>query len=253
MNTLVNPFAPVAGKLGETTASFIDASRSADTASTPFSRSLLATLVGGVATVAMSEMLVIASFGSPKSPSTGKPVKNVSGLRNFEGGARLYQAWKDVLFIVENIDADEYLIVPGTDADKPEGEAGKAAIRPLVTAFILGEGDVKALFGAKGLTARVKALMAEHGEAIARLNGIEPEAKEGEEGGANDNGAPQSLSDRATALLVALKDADDGAFIEAQSVLAVLADYIETRWNDVAEATAPADGVTGTVAEAIAA
>lgn len=233
--TIVNPLAPVAGRLAPSTVAFIAANREADTASTPFARSLLAALVGGLSSVAMAESLVIASFGAPKSPSTGKPVKNVSGLRNFEGGARLYQAWKDALLVFENIDSDAYLVAPGTDEEQPDGVAGANAIRPLVTAFILSEGDVTALFGAKGLTARVKALMADHAAAIAKLNGVEPETDADADKSSDNDNAVQSLSDRAAAMLVALRDASDEAFTDAQTALSALSDYIDTRWNAIAD------------------
>jgi hypothetical protein len=204
----------------------------------------------------MTESHVLAAFGSPRSPSTGKPIKQLSGLRNIEGGARLYQAWKDIVLIVDNIDADQWLTPPDSDGETDEAKAGvpgKRVIRPAIEGFILNEGDgPKALFGAKGLTAFVKEAMTAHAEAVAKLAGVEAEAEP--EASANDN-APQSLTDRTAALMVALQAADDAAFIDASEALAALSDYIDTRWNALADATNPdhgaakAEGETATEAE----
>jgi hypothetical protein len=238
----VNIYQPIATALVANTAAFIDANRVADNASTPFARSLLASVVGGLSSLAMAETLVIAAMGSPKSPATGKPVASVSGLRDFDGGARLYQAWKAVDYILSNIDADAPFSVPVPEG-APEGTepltVGEGLIRKAVVAFILNEGDVKALFGRTGIHAKVKALMAEHAKALATAMGVEQEEDEKADESANDNSAPQSLTDRATAMLVALQSADDTAFFDAQTALAALSDYIDTRWNAIADATAP--------------
>lgn len=236
----VNPLAPVAGKLTANTLAFVTASREADSASTPFARSALAAIIGGLSSLAMTESHIVAAFGSPLSPSTGKPVKGISGLRNFEGGARLYQAWKGVTLIIENIDADAYLVAPGTSEDAPEGVAGLALIRKAVVAFVLNEGDIKSLFGAKGIIAFVKDSMEQHAQAVAKLAGVEPEEAPASEGD-NDN-APQSLSDRSAAMLVALQAASDSDFFDASEALAALSDYIDTRWRQIADATAPDAG-----------
>lgn len=235
-----NPYAPVAGTLAASTVAFIAANRESDNASTPFSRSLLATLVGGLSSLAMAETLVIAAMGSPKSPSTGKAVKNVSGLRNVEGGARLYQAWKDVTLLIENIDADAYLVAPGSDEALPLGVPGKAAIRPAIVAFILSEGDVKSLFGAKGITATVKRMMAEHATALAALHGIVPDAANDAAESTDDAKADyMDLGKRAAALLVAINAATDDDFIDHSTALAALADAITARWDAIEAANPP--------------
>lgn len=249
MEKTVNVYAPVASNLASTAVAFIDANKAADSASTPFARSSLAAIIGGLSSVAMTEALVIAAMGSPKSPSTGKPIKKVSGLRDFDGGARLYQAWKDIVFITENIDADAPKeVVPAVEAEGdteavPAVVIGNGAIRSAVVSFILNEGDVKALFGKTGLTAKVKALMAEHAEAELKAHGIEAEgdteAAEGDTEGKAEGDKPQSLAERVAAMLVALQAADDSAFIDNQTALAALSDYIDSRWDAIADATAP--------------
>jgi hypothetical protein len=247
MTDTINLFAKPAGALAANAVAFIAASGAADTASTPYARSALATVIGGLASFAMVESVLIAAMGSPKSPATGKPIAKASGLRDFPGGARVYQAHKAIAFVLDNIDADAIL-----DASNPEAVVpGAAAIRPLVEGFILETGDVKALFGKSGLEGKVKAAMADHAKAVATLHGVVETPAETETN-ANDNAAPQTLAERAAVLLVALRAASDAEFTDAQTALAMVSDYIDTRWNDIADATAPATS-DGTVAEAIAA
>lgn len=227
----VNPFQPAASTVAASTVAFIEANRNADKASTPFARSTLAAVVGGLSSLSMVESLVIAAFGSPKGKN-GKPVAKVSGLRALDGGSRLYQAWKDVAFIVENLDADA-----PTEQTRGDETAtiGEGAIRAAVTAFILqDDGAATALFGATGITAKVKALMADHAKAIADFHGIKAEGEgEGEAEAEGDKGeAPagrQSLTDRANAMLLALREASDADVAGALDALAILADYIDQR------------------------
>lgn len=236
----VNPFAKTAALLTTSAIAMIEASKATDTAATPFARSALAAIIGGLSSVAMTESHVLAAFGSPRSPATGKPIRNLSGLRNIDGGVRVYQAWKDVAFIADNIDADEWLIHPdpeGETDDAKAGTPGARLARAAVVGFILNEGEgPKVLFGKGGLTAYVREAMAKHGEALAKLEGVdaEPETK-----GENDNAPVQTLAERAAAFMVALQAADDAAFIEAGDALGMVSDYIDTRWNALADATAP--------------
>ena len=232
----VNPFQPAASTVAASTVAFIEANRSADKASTPFARSTLAAVVGGLSSLSMVESLVIAAFGSPKGKN-GKPVAKVSGLRDFDGGARLYQAWKAVAFIVDNLDADA-----PTEQTRGEETAtiGEGAIRAAVTAFILqDDGAATALFGATGIAAKVKALMADHAKAIADFHGIVAEGEGEGEGEGDKSDAPagrQSLTDRANAMLLALREASDADVAEALDALAILADYIDQRTAPTMEA-----------------
>ena len=243
MTATVNLFAAPASTLAASTVAFIDANKGADSASTPFARSTLATIVGGIASASMVESIVIAAMGAPKSPKTGKPIAKVSGLRDFDGGARLYQAWKDIAFIVDNIDADAWVVAPA-DTDVPLlptiGLPGANAIRPLVEGFILNASDApKALFGATGLTHAVKAAMAEHSKAIALHAGVAPVADATPaDADATKDDAPATVdvSGMAGAMLVALRSLDDAAFIDAKDALAMLSDYIDARWNAIADA-----------------
>lgn len=233
----VNIFAPIANGLAANAIAFKDASKAADNASTPFARSVLAAIVGGVSTLAFAESVVIGAFGSPSSPRTGKPIAKVSGLRDVDGGARVYQAWKDVAFIVDNLDTDapRDVTVPG-DAGATV-TVGSGDIRKAVVAFILSDGDTKALFGATGLTAKVKALIAENGKAIAEAMGVQQETPQdkGSDKGTSQDAAPQSLTDRLNALLVALNAASDEELTEALPSLAAVADWIDARTSPVAE------------------
>ena len=240
MTTTVNLFAPIANGMTANTIAFKDASKAADTASTPFARSVLAAVVGGVSTIAFAESVVIGAFGSPKSPKTGKPIAKVSGLRDVEGGSRVYQAWKDIAFIVENLDTDAAVEVTPPAKEGEEGKAvtvGDGAIRKAVIAFILSDaGAATALFGATGLTARIKAMIAEHGKAVMEAMGVQQETpNKGEETPAAP--APQSLTDRINALIVAINEADDATLGEALVSLSALADLIDTRTTPVADET----------------
>lgn len=227
MTQTVNLFAPIANTLAANAIAFKDASKAADNASTPFARSVLAAIVGGVSTLAFAESVVIGAFGSPLSPATGKPVNKVSGLRNVEGGSRVYQAWKDVAYIVDNLDTDAAKEVTG-----PTGpvSVGNGAIRAAVIAFILSDAGAKtALFGATGLTAHVKALIAEHGKDVATAMGVQQETPNKGEENKGEAAPTQSLTDRVNALIVALNEADDAAWGEALVSLSALSDLIDAR------------------------
>ena len=239
-DNVVSPFAAPATALAANTVAFVDANRASDAASTPFARSVLASVVGGLSSLAMVDMLIIAAMGSPKSPATGKPIAKVSGLRDFDGGARLYQAYKVVVSVLENIDADAPVTIG-------EGEAavtvGEGLIRKAVVGFILGEADApKALFGKSGLDGTVKGIMAEHAKATLAAMGVEPEADADADAKPADANAPMSIADRLAATLVAIKAMSDEEFFDNQQALAALSDFIDARWDAIAAATAPVEG-----------
>lgn len=243
----LNIYAPIAANLAASAISLIETSRATDAASTPFARNAFAAIVGGLSSLAMTASLVIASAGSPKG-ANGKVIKNVSGLRNVEGGTRVYQAWKEIELIASNIDADEWLVMPDPDAETDDGKAGQPGarvIRPAVVAFILNDADAahKALFGKTGIASFVRDAMTEHGKALAALHGVEADESDKEEGKEGDT--PQTLSERVASMLVALQASDDAAFVEASTALASLSDYIDSRWAAIADATAPEQGEAG--------
>lgn len=234
----VNVFAKAASTVAASTVAFKDASVASDNASTPFARSVLAAVVGGLSSVDMVQSLIIAAFGSPISDKTGKAIAKVSGLRDVTGGARVYQAWKDIAYVVDNLDADAPVEHTKGEGDEAETVTiGNGAIRATVTAFILqDDGAVSALFGRTGLTATIKALVADHAKAIMALHGVEADKSEDEGKDEGKDEAPrQSLTDRANAMLVALRDADDATLTEASDALALLADYIDQRFRPVEE------------------
>lgn len=235
----VNPFRSTANDIAPATVAFIAANKASDGASTPFARSTLAAIVGGLSTADMVESLVIAAFGSPKSEKTSKPIAKVSGLRDLEGGARLYQAWKDVSFIAANLDADAPVTIGEGDAATIVG-AGE--VRKIVTAFILqDDGAPKALFGSTGVTARVKEAMKAHNVEVMKAHGVSPEAdasdaKSEGEGEGDANATRQPITDRINAMMVALRDMSDAEFEGAWEALATMADYVDQRGNAISDA-----------------
>lgn len=239
MNIAINAFAAPAMQLTTNTVAFIDANKAADNASTPFARSAISAVVGGLMSAGMVESMIVAAMGSPLSPKTGKAISKVSALRDFDGGARLYQAWKDVVVILDNLDADAATdhTIPGKDgADDTVVSIGTGAIRAAVVAFLLEEKDgATALFGAKGITATVKGLMAEHAKTVLAAYGVEAEKSDDDKGeGDKGTDANLSLTDRANAFLVAMRHASDDDMNAALEAIGAVADYIDARFAVVA-------------------
>jgi len=239
MTATANLFAAPANRFAANAVAFIEGAKASATLATPFSRSLLAALVGGTASASMLESMVLSAAGSPHSPKTGKLIAKVSGLRDaIEAGDAIRKAWENTLFVFDNIDADAWLIAP---TDESEGQPGAAAIRPLVEAFILeSEGAEKALGTPhSGLRGKVQAAIRAHTDAIALLHNVEPEKAEGETAPEAEGGetAPAATSpvDMVNAMLVRLRSMTDADFVAAQAELAMLSDYVDSRWNAIAE------------------
>lgn len=198
-----------------------------------FARSVIAASLTGVATLAFAEAQLIAVYGAPKD-SKGKAVKSASGLRDVDGGFAAYQAWRVIAYVVDNADTDA-----ANDVTNPTtgdvASVGDGAIRTLLTSFALGE---TALRGLSGLKKAVEALVTAHATATAVAMGVAVEDTTDDKGkdGANDNAAPVSLHDAATAMLLRLQSATDADFETAQTALAALSDYVDARWNAIADA-----------------
>jgi len=230
MTTAINLFAKPAATLATDALALKGAGIAASGASTTFARSVLATVLGGLSSLDMVASVVIAAMGAPKSPKTGKPIAKVSGLRDFEGGDAIYNAWKRVAFILDNIDADASDVAPATD-DAPAIK-GANTIRSTVTAFILKEaGAPTALFGSTGVHAFVVSAMTAHAEAIALHNGVDnSEQKEGEQK-EGEQEAPVTLADRIALFMVALGAASDETVLTSANELEALMDAIVDRNN----------------------
>lgn len=225
---MTNVYLASASALTASTVTFMNASVAADNAATPFARSALAAVVGSLMSASLVEATVIAAFGSPSSVKTGKPIAKASGLRDLPGGARFYQAWKDVAYIIDNIDSDQPTDHVINDATV---SIGTGAIRTAVVDFILEQNDgATALFGAKGITATVKALVAEYAKDVMRANGIDPEAKSEKTDADKSDAAPVSLTDMANAFLVAMRHASDDDMNAALEAIGAVADFIDARF-----------------------
>jgi len=238
MTATANIFAAPANRFAANAVAFIEGAKASATLATPFARSLLAALVGGSASPSMLESMVLSAAGSPRSPKTGKLIAKVSGLRDaIEAGDAIRKAWENTLFVFDNIDADAWLVAP---TDEDAGQPGAAAIRPMVEAFILeSEGAEKALGTPHaGLRGKVQAAIRAHTDAIALLHNVEPEKAEGDapEGDAPEAPVASNPVDMVNAMLVRLRSMSDADFTAAQAELAMLSDYVDTRWNAIAEA-----------------
>ncbi len=252
--TVSNILATAAFAIDATALAFKDASKGADMAATPFARSALASLLGSaeyadlsvapLLSMGMLEARLIALFGSPNSDKTGKPISKVSGLRDIEGGTRFYQAWKDIVTLAENVDADAWIEMPTADSD---GIPGARAIRSMLIDFVLeAEGAKSALFGRTGITAAVKLAMTDHAKAIATHNGVVEDAP-ADKGEANDNGVAVSLHDRIAQFMVALSTYSAADIVANEGALQSLRDAMDDAYN------AAVDAVTPATVEAIAA
>jgi hypothetical protein len=192
--------------------------------STPFARSLLASVVSGLSTVSLLEAAVIHAFGNPKN-AKGKPIAKVSGLRDCVGGKAVYQTWKSFVSIVDCIDGDA-----PTEVEQEDGTTitvGEGLIRKAVTGFILGEADAPKTLGAlnKLITDTLKAHYA-----LTMPSNEEAEADNAEADA--DNAAPVassslSLRERAEQLLVAFNAADATARDEAFEAIAALFEAVD--------------------------
>lgn len=225
---------PISEKLVPNALLLREAGEAVDTAATPFSRSLLAALLSGVSST-MAETMIVAAYGSPKSPATGKPVKGVSGLRAIHGGMAAYQTFKTVNGIAaamgdptdyQGADIASYLVEGVTAITVGE------IVSPMVEAFAIGGKDaVKSL---NALSVAVKAIMTAHAKAVAEAADAPPAAS-------NDDVLPETeaapLGDRLAALLGEVTALDDDGFIEHSTALAGLADYITARWDAIEAAT----------------
>lgn len=117
----------VANNMGETIAAFRKSAVTTENKATPMARSILAAMLTGVATEDKVTIAVIASFGNPTSPKTGKPVAKLSGLRDFVGGDATRKTVETIVKIHANV-------------------KGHDALTKLVTSFILdAQGAPKSL------------------------------------------------------------------------------------------------------------
>lgn len=231
---------PVSEKLAPRAVELRTAGEAVDTAATPFSRSLFAALLTGVS-LPMTETIVVAAYGSPKSPATGKPVKGVSGLRAVHGGAAAYQTFKAVTVIAAAMaDPTVYL---GADAATylPEGvETVTVAdiIAPMVERFALADKEAHKSLNALGLA--VKAVLTAHAKAVTEAADAPPAS------GDNDNSDSEAealpLSERLGLIMAEIAALSDEAFTDEQTGLAALSDLIVTRWEAIEAAlSAPAE------------
>lgn len=231
MTQTINLFAKPAATLASNAIALGDAGKATSGASTAFARSVLATVMGGLSSLDMVQSLTIAAMGAPRSPKTGKPVAKVSGLRDFDGGDAIYNAWKRIAFILDNLDADAWIEAPSDD--NADGIAGASAIRPMVTAFVLNEAGAKsALFGATGIHAAVTEAMTVHAEAIALHNGVTPTEANDTDNDTDTDTAPVTLAERIATFLVALKASDAETLIANGEALQTLSDAISDVYSD---------------------
>ena len=93
----------IANNMGEAIKNFRSAAVTAENKATPMARSILAALMTGTTSADGVVAAVIASFGNPKSPKTGKPVDKLSGLRDFVGGDATRKTVESILRIHDNI------------------------------------------------------------------------------------------------------------------------------------------------------
>lgn len=239
MTATANLFAAPANRFAASAVAFIEGAKASATLATPFSRSLLAALVGQVSSVAMLESMVLSAAGSPRSPKTGKVIAKISGLRDaIEAGDAIRKAWESAIFVFDNIDADAWLTVP-SPADETEGVPGAGAIRPMVEAFILEADGAEKAIGTKssGLLGKVHAAIRTHTDAVALLHNVEPEKSETDISEANgDVKTIKAHGEAIAAMLVRLRSMTDDEFRADQDALAMLSDYIDSRWNDIAKA-----------------
>lgn len=139
----------VAATVADDVKAFRSAAVTAENKATPFARSMLAALMSGVWTRTLAESAIIHAFGNPKAPKSGKPVAKLSGLRDFVGGDAVRKTAETVFEMFANLDA-----VP--------------TVRPIVTAFVLGdEGAAKSL---RALNVAVRDAVKAHVEANAPDN-----------------------------------------------------------------------------------
>lgn len=207
--------------------------------STPFARAVLASVVSQASTLSLIEAGIVHAFGNPKN-AKGKGVDTVSKLRAFTGGEAVYQAWKSVVSIMDNLDAD----APRTDDDGVT--VGTGDIRNAVVGFILETKDAPK--NLKQLNDAVKAAIKAHAAATSPDNSdAVAENEANAENGEISQPSTVSLKDRLTACLVMVQagvTADD--MNEAYDVLEAL----NAAFNAAIEADAGEVEVEGELADA---
>lgn len=225
-NSTETRLATVAATVGEEIKTFRSNAVTLENRSTPFARSLLASVVSGLSTVSLLEAAVINAFANPKN-AKGKPIAKVSGLRDCVGGKAVYQTWKSFVSIVDCIDGDA-----PTDVEQDDGtvvSVGSGSIRKAVTGFILSEADAPKTLGALN-TFIADALKAHY--ALTMPSNADAEADNADAAEAKaDAPAPVSMSlrERAEQLLVALNAADNDAVNEAYDAIAAIAEALNAR------------------------
>jgi hypothetical protein len=185
---------------------------SSENAATPLARSILAAMVAGVATETTVTVMVLHSFGNPKSPK-GKQLEKLSGSGDHVPGfGATRKTIASIFDVFANIDFD-------APREVDEVTVGAGDIRKAVVAFILKEeGAPKSL---RALREAVKASIAAHIAATAPDNSeAVAEAEAAQEGGSTE--APVSLVDRVNALSVAYQAASPEAKVAAHTALEAL-------------------------------
>lgn len=208
----------VAATVTDEIKSFRSAAVTSENRSTPFVRSLLASVVSGSTTVSLLEASIVHAFGNPKN-AKGKGIATVSGLRAFVGGTATYQAWKSFVTLTDCIDGDKAV-------DVGEGVmVGAGAIRADIVAFILQTdgcaANLKQLL--ERMDAALKAFFAltapANDDAIA--DNDEQAALAAKESGEISH---LSLNDRALALLVAFQTASNDERDAAYDTIGLIVD-----------------------------
>lgn len=202
----------VAGNMGDAIKAFRSAAVTAENKATPMARSILAALMTGAVSPDKVVMIVIDSFGNPKSPKTGKPIEKLSGLRDFVGGDATRKTVESILKVHDNVKGD-------------------AALTKLATSFILeATGAPKSL---RALEVAVKdAMRAE----VAKGRGTENESAETNTGTIEAPVAAETLADRLNKMaleIAGIADEDMGA---VDAALTALRNAIGERYNAYAVA-----------------
>lgn len=190
----------VAATMGETIKAFRSAAVSAENKATPMARSILAALMVGATSVDGVTAAVIASFGNPKSSKTGKPVSNLSGLREFVGGDATRKTVESIFKIFENC-------------------RGQDTLKAMATAFILeADGAAKSL---RALDVAVKdALRADAAKEMG-TEGENAENVNGETAPAASN-VVSTLGDRLNAMALEISTLSDDEFRAVTAEIAAI-------------------------------
>lgn len=205
----------VANNMGETIKKFRETAVTLENRATPMARSILAALMTGAATHDKVVAAVIASFGEPKSPKTGKPVDKLSGLRDFVGGDATRKTVESILKAYDNIKGD-------------------AVLEKLASDFVLERaGSPKSL---RALTVAI----ADHLRAEAAKNagdtGGGAETNIGNTGDDAKGGVVVSDTDVLNKAAMIVASMDDDAFLAASDTIAALQSAIRARMDAYAAA-----------------